>query len=139
MWTLKHEISLPRFYELLIKIELKGDTALDLKNFYNHINMSLDAVTRLREKLLPDFLSINKNDYFKEYIVPDPNHSSYTWNLQVYKFLGQSLLVAMTNDTCVNLPWHLRPTKLSALMLMRPQDGLSSPDFSIHVPLTLEE
>ena len=48
MWTLKHEISSPRFYELLIKIELKGDTALDLKNFYNYVNMSLNAVTRIR-------------------------------------------------------------------------------------------
>ena len=48
MWTLKHEISSPRFYELLIKIELKGDTAIDLKNFYNHVKMSLNAVTRIR-------------------------------------------------------------------------------------------
>ena len=54
MWTLKHEISLPRFYELLIKIELKGDTALDLNNFYNHAKMSINAVTRLREDLLTD-------------------------------------------------------------------------------------
>ena len=42
MWTLKHEISSPKFYEFLIKIYLKGDTALDLKNFYNHINMCLN-------------------------------------------------------------------------------------------------
>ena len=42
MWTLKHEISSPRFYELLIKIELKGDTTLDLNNFYNHVKMSLE-------------------------------------------------------------------------------------------------
>ena len=48
MWTLKHQISSPRFYELLIKIELKVDTALDLKNFHNHVKMSLNAVTRLR-------------------------------------------------------------------------------------------
>ena len=54
MWTLKHEISSPKFYELLIKIKLKGDTALYLKNFFNHIKMSLNAVTRLREDLLPD-------------------------------------------------------------------------------------
>ena len=80
MWTLKHEISPPRFYELLIKIELKGDTALDLKIFYNHVKMSLNAVTRLREQLLPDYLSIKKNTDFKSYIVPDPNHRSYTWN-----------------------------------------------------------
>ena len=30
--SLKHVISSPKFYELLINIELKGDTALDLKN-----------------------------------------------------------------------------------------------------------
>ena len=32
MRTLKHEISSPKFYEILIKTELKGYTALDLKN-----------------------------------------------------------------------------------------------------------
>ena len=80
MWTLKHEISSPIFYDLLIKIELKGDTALDIKNFYNHVKMSLNAVTRLIEELLPAYLSINKNSYFKEYIVPDPNHVAFKWN-----------------------------------------------------------
>ena len=101
MWTHKHEISSLRFYELLIKIELKGDTALDLKNLYNHVKMSLNAITKLREHLLPDYLSIKKNTYFKEYIVPDHNQSSYTWNRQVYNSLGHSLVVAMTNDNCV--------------------------------------
>ena len=47
MWTLKHDISSPKFYELLIKIELKVCTDLDLNNFYNHIEMCLNAVTRL--------------------------------------------------------------------------------------------
>ena len=47
MWTLKHEISSPKFYEIIIKTELKGDTALDLKNFYKHITMFLNAVTGL--------------------------------------------------------------------------------------------
>ena len=55
MWTLKHEISSPKVYELLIKTGLKGDTALDLKNFFNHIKMCLNAVTRIREDLLPDY------------------------------------------------------------------------------------
>ena len=32
MWTLKHEISLLKFYQILIKTELKVDTALDIKN-----------------------------------------------------------------------------------------------------------
>ena len=52
MWTYKHEISSPKFYELLIKIELKGEIFLDLNNFYNHVKMCLNAVTRLLEDLL---------------------------------------------------------------------------------------
>ena len=47
MWTLKHEIRSPKFYELLIKKEIKGNTDLYLKNFYNHINMCINMVTRL--------------------------------------------------------------------------------------------
>ena len=39
MWTLKYEIRSPKFYELLINTELKGDTAVYLKNFYNHIKI----------------------------------------------------------------------------------------------------
>ena len=58
MWTLKYEISSPKFYEILIKTEIKGDTATNLKNFYNYINMCLNAVTRLQEYLLPDYHSI---------------------------------------------------------------------------------
>ena len=48
IWTLKHEISSPKFYELLINTELKGDTVMYLKNFYNHIKMYLNAVTILQ-------------------------------------------------------------------------------------------
>ena len=47
IWTMKHEISSPRFHELPIKTELKGDTSLNLKKFYNHIKMCINAVTRL--------------------------------------------------------------------------------------------
>ena len=47
MWTLKHEISSPKFYELLIKTELKEDTAMDIKKFYNQIKMGLNAVNIL--------------------------------------------------------------------------------------------
>ena len=49
MWTLKHEISSPKFYELLINTDLKGDTVLYIKNFYNKIKMCINAVTRIRE------------------------------------------------------------------------------------------
>ena len=48
MRTLKYEIISPKFYELTIKTELKGDTAMEFKNFYNHTNMCLNTVTRLR-------------------------------------------------------------------------------------------
>ena len=41
-WYLKHEIRSPKFYELLIKTEFKGNTFLDLNNFYNHTNMCLN-------------------------------------------------------------------------------------------------
>ena len=101
MWTLKHEISSPKFYEVLIKTELKGGTAMDIKNFFNHIKMSLNAVDRLREDLLPDYQSIKRNPHFEEYFVPDRNQTSYSWNVQVYTSLGHSLSVAMTNATCV--------------------------------------
>ena len=52
MWTLKHDIISPKFHELFINTELKVDTSLDLKNFYNHIKMCLNAATRLREDIL---------------------------------------------------------------------------------------
>ena len=66
MWTLNHETSSPKFYELLIKTELKGETALDLKNFFNHINMCLNAMHRLIEDLLPDYQSIKRHSDFEE-------------------------------------------------------------------------
>ena len=53
MWTLKNDISLPKFYGILIKANPKGNTDMDLKNFYNHINMCLNADTRPREDILP--------------------------------------------------------------------------------------
>ena len=53
VWNIKHDKSLPQFYELLIKIELKWETALELNNFYNHSKMCVNAVTRLKEYLIP--------------------------------------------------------------------------------------
>ena len=47
IWTIKHEIISPKFYELLVKTELKGENYLDIKTLYNHINMCSNAVTRL--------------------------------------------------------------------------------------------
>ena len=81
MWTLKHDIISAKFYELPIKIELKGDTALDLKNFYNHIKMCLNAVTRPQEDLLPGCQSIKRHSEFAEYFVPDRNRPSYSCNV----------------------------------------------------------
>ena len=47
MWDIKHEIRSPKLYEIIIKIELKGNTAMNLKNLYNHIKMGINAVNRL--------------------------------------------------------------------------------------------
>ena len=47
MWTLKHDIRSPKFYEILINTELEWDTALDLKNFFNHLNICINAFNRL--------------------------------------------------------------------------------------------
>ena len=101
MWTLKNEISSPKFYELLINTELKGYTVLDLKNFYNHINMFLNAVTILREGFLPGYQSIKRHAQFEEYFIPYCDHPSYSCIVQIYTSLGHSLLVTMTNNTCV--------------------------------------
>ena len=101
MWNLKHEISSPKFYEILIKTELKGDTALDFKNFYNHIKMCLNEVNRIQEDLLPSYQPIKRKSKFEEYFIPYCYHLSYYWYVQIYTSLGHSRLVAMTNETCV--------------------------------------
>ena len=74
IWTLKNDISSPKFYELLINTEIKVETALDLKNFYNHINMCLNAVNRQIEYLLPDYQSIKRHSEFEEHFIPDSDH-----------------------------------------------------------------
>ena len=101
MWTLKHEIRLPKFYELLIKIELKGETAMDIKKFYNHIKICINMVTRLLKDLLPDYQSIKRLSEFEEYFLPDRGQPSYYWNANTYTSLGHSLLVTLTNYICV--------------------------------------
>ena len=74
---------------------------MDLKNFYNHINMCLNAVTRLREDLFSVYQSIKRQYDFAEYFIIDRDNPSYYRHLQLYISLGRSLLVSMTNDTCV--------------------------------------
>ena len=74
MWIFKHEISSPKFYELVIKTELKGDTDMDLKKSHNHIKICLNAVTRLQEDPLPYFHSIKRHSDFQEYSVSDRSH-----------------------------------------------------------------
>ena len=47
IWNLKHEIISPKLDELLIKTEFRDKNSLYLKNFYNHIKICLNALTRL--------------------------------------------------------------------------------------------
>ena len=74
---------------------------MELNSLYNHIKMCINAVTRLREDLLPDYRSIKIHSEFEEYFVPDRDHSSYHWYEHTYTSLGHSLLVSFTNYTCV--------------------------------------
>ena len=64
MWNLNHDIISPKLYELLIHIELQGDTTMDLNNVYNHISMCLNAATILQEELLPDYHTIKRHSKF---------------------------------------------------------------------------
>ena len=63
--------------------------------------MCLNAVTRLLEDLLPGYQSIKGHSEFAEYSIIYRDHPSYSWNVQIYTPLGQSLLVSMANYTCV--------------------------------------
>ena len=54
--------------------KLRGDTSLDLNNFYNHINMCLNALTRIQEDLLPDYQSIKRRSELEEYFIPDSDN-----------------------------------------------------------------
>ena len=101
MWTLKHDTSSPKFYELLTNTELKGETALDLKNFYNHINMCITEENRPREYLLPANQYIKRHSEYEEYFAPYFDHPSYCWDAQTYNSLVHSLLVELTNNTYV--------------------------------------
>ena len=99
--NIEHDMISPKWYELLIKTQLKGNTALDLNNFHKQLKVCLNAVNRLREYLLTYYQSIKRHSQFEEYFIPDRDHPSYSWNVQIYTSLGHSLLVAMTNNTCV--------------------------------------
>ena len=66
MGSLKYETSSPKFYELLIKNKIKGDTDMDLKNFYNHTRIGLNTVTILQEDLFPGKKSIKIHSDFGE-------------------------------------------------------------------------
>ena len=48
MWDIKHEISSPKSFEILIKTELKVDTDLEPRNLYNHVKMCLNVLKRLQ-------------------------------------------------------------------------------------------
>ena len=63
--------------------------------------MCLNGVNKLPEDLLPGYHSINRHSEFAEYFISDCDHPSYSCNVQIYTFLGHSILMLMTNDTCV--------------------------------------
>ena len=74
MWTLKHGISYSKLFEILVKTVLKGDTNNYLKDFYNHINICLNALTRLKYNLISTYHKIKQHSDFHEHFVPDRSH-----------------------------------------------------------------
>ena len=76
---------------------------MELKNFYNHINMCFNVVTRLQEDLIPDNQSVKSHFEFEKWLVPDCSYHYYSWNAQTYTSFGNSLLVELNNGTCVNI------------------------------------
>ena len=101
MWNLKHEIRSPKFYELLIKTELKRENYLELNNFYNYIKMYINKVARIQKDILPAYYYINKHSECEEYSIRYCGHLSYSWNTQTYTSLGQSILFTLYSNTCV--------------------------------------
>ena len=87
---------------------------MGLNNLYNHIKMCLSAVTILLEDLLTGYQYINRHSEFEEYFIPDSDHPSYSWNVQIHTSLGHSLLVTMTNDTCVKSSIATQAYKVSS-------------------------
>ena len=47
---------------------------MDLKNFYNHNKMCINAVNRILEDLLPGYQSIKRKSKFEKYSIPDSRH-----------------------------------------------------------------
>ena len=74
--------------------------------------MCLNTVNRLRENLLPGYQSIKRHYEFSEYFILDCDQLSYFWNVQIHTSLGHSLLVTMTNYTCVKLPMEPKTYKV---------------------------
>ena len=88
MYTLKHKIISPKFYKLIPKTELKGDTGVDLKNLYDNVNMCLNALAKLREDLLHLYQKITIHIELQDNFVSDHANPHYTWNQQNFNLLG---------------------------------------------------
>ena len=95
MQTLKHEIRSSKFYELFINIVIKGETAMELKNFYNEIRMCFNDLNRTQEYLVTDNQSTKIHPQFQEYFVPYISQPYYDWNTHTYNSLVHSLLMAL--------------------------------------------
>ena len=85
MWNLKHDISLPKFYELLIKTWLKYDTAVDLKSFCNRIKMCLNEI-KVSNKTF--FQSTSQSEDTLSLNNTSSHQPSYSWNAQTYTSFG---------------------------------------------------
>ena len=127
--NLKHEINWPKLYEFLISTKLKGETALDTKNLYNHIKMCLNVATIRRQNIIHEYQKIKSNFGFDEHFyqtiltLPTLVMSRNTRPL-VTNFYWILLMTTVSN-----IPCHLKPTRLSPPTPKKYWDGLSYPYF----------
>ena len=104
MWNLKYEISSQKFFGIFIKINLEGVTDIDIKNFYNHIKVWLNTITRLQSDIFPAYQKIKQHYYFYEHCVSDRSYPSYYCNICAYNYLSYSIFVSLTNENFIKYP-----------------------------------
>ena len=109
---------------------------MELDNFYKHIKMYLNTVTRLLEDILPTYKCIKWNYDFHEKFASDISSPSYSWNENTHTYLGHLVLMDLKNDTYIKS--SMEHTRLSPPTLIKYKDGLFYPYFSMYYPLILE-
>ena len=87
MWNIKHEIISPKFYGIFIKKYLKGENDINLKKFYNTVNICPNVVAKLQEDILTSYKRTYKKEIFSEECFRKHSYQHYTCNEQTFTSL----------------------------------------------------